>query len=75
MSHLKIPVADTILDCNDSGGAQQSVLLLNGLFGTQRDWKAVLALLGGRYRTVTFDERARGKSGTSKDYSFAGSPG
>lgn len=29
-------------------------------------------LLGGRHRTVTFDARARGKSGTSADYSARG---
>lgn len=70
--HLKVPVADTVLDCNDTEGDGQPVLLLNGGFATQRYWKGVLPLLTGRYRVVTFDGRARGKSRTSSDYSFAG---
>lgn len=74
--HLRIPVADTVLDANDTEGPGQPVLLLNGAFATQRYWKrywkGVLPLLTDRYRMVTFDGRARGKSGTSSDYSFAG---
>ncbi|HEY3502724.1 MAG TPA: alpha/beta fold hydrolase [Actinocatenispora sp.] len=71
--HLRVPVADTVLDCNDTEGRGQPVLLLNGAFATQHHWKKVLPLLTDRYRVVTFDGRARGKSGTSSDYSFAGS--
>ncbi|MFZ0040671.1 MAG: alpha/beta fold hydrolase [Solirubrobacteraceae bacterium] len=70
--HLTVPVADTVLDANDTEGYGQPVLLLNGMYATQRHWKRVLPLLAGRYRVVTFDGRARGKSGTSSDYSFAG---
>jgi pimeloyl-ACP methyl ester carboxylesterase len=45
------------------------VLLLSGGFGTVRNWDRVIRLLDGRYRTVRFDARARGKSGGSADYS------
>ncbi|MDB5185500.1 MAG: hydrolase or acyltransferase (alpha/beta hydrolase superfamily)-like protein [Candidatus Saccharibacteria bacterium] len=70
--HLRVPVADTVLDCNDSGGNGQPVIFLNGAFASQRDWKKVQSQLGGTYRTITYDERARGKSETSADYSFEG---
>jgi pimeloyl-ACP methyl ester carboxylesterase len=71
-THLRIPIADTVLDGSDSGGESRAVIFLNGAFGTQRDWKKVLSKLGKSYRTITYDERARGKSKKSKDYSFAG---
>jgi len=69
---LSIPTADTRLDCTDSAGETPPILFLNGAFATQNDWKPVLRLLDGRYRTVTFDARARGRTGMSTDYSFAG---
>ena len=69
--HLKIAVADTVLDANDTEGDGFPLLLLNGMLATQRSWKGLMQLFGGRYRVVTFDARARGRSGTSKDYSFA----
>lgn len=72
MTHIRIPAADTTLDANDSGGDGQPILFLNGMLATQTDWKATLRHLDGRYRTVTFDGRGRGKSGTSKDYLYAG---
>src|SRR5262245_25352531 len=71
--HMTIPVADTVLDANDTEGDGFPLLLLNGMLATQRSWKGLLQLLEGRYRVVTFDARARGRSGTSKDYSFASS--
>ncbi|MFE9558236.1 alpha/beta fold hydrolase [Streptomyces sp. NPDC006703] len=70
--HLRVPVADTVLDANDTEGSGPPVLLLNGGFATQRFWKDVVPLLADRYRVVTFDGRGRGKSGISGDYSFAG---
>lgn len=69
--HLRIPVADTTLDANDTEGNGFPLLLLSGQFATQRSWKRLLELLGNRYRVVTYDTRARGRSGTSNDYSFA----
>lgn len=72
MTRLTVSAADTRLDSTDTPGAAPSLLFLNGAFGTQRDWQPVLQRLGRRYRTVTFDARARGRSGTSADYSFGG---
>jgi pimeloyl-ACP methyl ester carboxylesterase len=69
---LRIPVADTVLDGNDTEGEGRPVLLLNSLIGTQDDWSATKALLVERCRVVTYDERGRGRSAGSKDYSFAG---
>ncbi len=68
--HLRIPVADTVLDANDTEGEGVPLLLLSGQFATQRSWKKLLQLLRDRYRVVTYDTRARGRSGTSNDYSF-----
>ena len=69
--HLRIPVADTVLDANDTAGDGCPLLLLSGQFATQRSWKRLLQRLGDRYRVVTYDTRARGRSGASHDYSFA----
>lgn len=68
---LTIPAGDTRLAVTDSDGGAPPVLFINGAFATQRHWKPVLRRLGGRYRTVTFDARARGRSGQSADYSVA----
>ncbi|MGW4380460.1 alpha/beta fold hydrolase [Kitasatospora sp. NPDC004531] len=67
-----VPVEDTALAVTDSGGPGQPVVYLNGSYATQRNWRRVIAELGdGYYRHITFDERARGRSGQSGDYSFA----
>jgi len=66
---LTIPAADTQLHAVDEPGGAPPVLFLSGGFGTVRNWSHVLGLLGGKYRTVRFDARARGKSGKSADYS------
>ena len=71
-AHLRVPVADTVLDCNDSGGSGYPLIFLNGAYGSQRDWKKVLNKLGSGYRIITYDERARGNSKKSADYSFEG---
>jgi pimeloyl-ACP methyl ester carboxylesterase len=71
-THLRIAVADTVLDCNDSGGNGHPIIFLNGAFGSQRDWEKALSKLDRNYRTITYDERARGKSKKSKNYSFSG---
>ncbi|WP_026931719.1 alpha/beta fold hydrolase [Glycomyces tenuis] len=68
--HLRIPVADTVLDANDTGGPGRPVVYLNGGYAGQRPWRPVLAELGADYRHITFDPRARGKSGRSADNSF-----
>ena len=65
-----LPVEDTALAVTDTGGSGIPVLYCNGQFATQGYWRRVLAELGGGFRHITFDERARGKSKRSADYSF-----
>jgi pimeloyl-ACP methyl ester carboxylesterase len=64
-----IPAADTRLYAVDDPGATPAVLFIGGGFGTVQNWSRVIHLLDGKYRTVRFDARARGKSGRSADYS------
>jgi len=65
-----VPVDDTALAVTDTGGPGVPVVYLNGAYASQRHWKPTIAQLGGDYRHITFDERARGKSMRSADYSF-----
>jgi pimeloyl-ACP methyl ester carboxylesterase len=65
-----VPVDDTALAVTDTGGPGLPVVYLNGQFATQGYWRRVLAELGPGYRHITYDERARGKSKRSADYSF-----
>ncbi|MFI8460094.1 alpha/beta fold hydrolase [Kitasatospora sp. NPDC085464] len=67
------PVDDTALAVTDTGGPGTPVVYLNGSYADRSHWKRVIAELGDGYRHITFDERARGKSGTSCDYSFESS--
>jgi pimeloyl-ACP methyl ester carboxylesterase len=69
---LMIPAADTRLYAVDTQGGTPAVLFLSGGFGTVRNWSRVISRLDGKYRTVRFDARARGKSGPSSDYSLQG---
>ncbi|MFC4113057.1 alpha/beta fold hydrolase [Nonomuraea zeae] len=69
-AEFTVPAGDTRLHGTDTPGATPAVVFLNGGFATQKHWKRVLQRLGGKHRTVTFDARARGKSGTSSDYSL-----
>jgi pimeloyl-ACP methyl ester carboxylesterase len=69
---LMIPSADTQLYTVDTPGGDPPVLFLSGGFGSVRNWNRVIERLGGRNRAVRFDARARGKSGTSADYSVQG---
>jgi pimeloyl-ACP methyl ester carboxylesterase len=71
-TQLKVPSADTQLYAVDSPGGAPPLLFLNGAFATTRDWHRVIGQLDGKYRTVCFDGRARGRSGRSADYSVAG---
>ncbi|WP_216905579.1 alpha/beta fold hydrolase [Nocardia noduli] len=66
-----VQVDDTALAVTDTGGPGIPVVYLNGQFATQGYWRKVIADLGPDFRHITFDERARGKSRTSADYSFA----
>ena len=65
-----VPVDDTALAVTDTGGPGIPVVYLNGQFSTQGYWRRVIADLGTEWRHITYDERARGKSKRSADYSF-----
>ncbi|MFI6808757.1 alpha/beta fold hydrolase [Streptomyces luteogriseus] len=65
-----VPVEDTALAVTDTGGPGTPVVYLNGQFATQGYWRHTLAELGPGWRHITYDERARGKSRRSADYSF-----
>ncbi|MEU5254670.1 alpha/beta fold hydrolase [Streptomyces longwoodensis] len=65
-----VPVDDTALAVTDTGGPGIPVVYLNGQFATQGYWRRVIAELGPQWRHLTYDERARGKSKRSADYSF-----
>lgn len=65
-----VPVDDTALAVTDTGGTGIPVVYLNGQFATQGYWRRVIAELGTDWRHITYDERARGKSNRSADYSF-----
>jgi pimeloyl-ACP methyl ester carboxylesterase len=65
-----VPVDDTALAVTDTGGPGVPVVYLNGQFATQGYWRRVIAELGTEWRHITYDERARGKSKRSADYSF-----
>ncbi|MFJ9367286.1 alpha/beta fold hydrolase [Nocardia sp. NPDC101769] len=65
-----VAVEDTALAVTDTGGNGVPVVYLNGSYASQKHWKKVIADLGPGFRHITFDERARGKSKTSADYSF-----
>ncbi|RMI33009.1 alpha/beta fold hydrolase [Nocardia stercoris] len=65
-----VTVEDTALAVTDTGGTGRPVVYLNGSYATRKNWKKVVADLGPGFRHITFDERARGKSETSNDYSF-----
>lgn len=65
-----VPVEDTALAVTDTGGPGIPVVYLNGSYASQRHWRRVIADLGPEWRHITYDERARGKSKRSADYSF-----
>jgi pimeloyl-ACP methyl ester carboxylesterase len=67
-----VPVDDTALYVSDTGGSGVPVVYLNGAYADQSHWRRVIADLGSAYRHITYDERARGKSKRSADYSFEG---
>ncbi len=65
-----VPVDDTALAVTDTRGPGRAVVHLNGFYADQRPWRPVIAELGPGWRHITFDERARGCSRRSADYSF-----
>ena len=66
-----VPVEDTALAVTDTGGVGVPVVYLNGSYASRRHWSTVIAELGPSYRHISFDERGRGRSRRSSDYSFA----
>ena len=67
-----VRAAYTRLNVVEGSGGAPAVLFLSGGFGTVQNWSRVIGRLEGKYRTVRFDARARGKSGKSADYSAQG---
>ncbi|MFI5979084.1 alpha/beta fold hydrolase [Streptomyces sp. NPDC051452] len=65
-----VPVEDTALAVTDTRGPGQPVVYLNGSYAVQKNWRHVTEELGNDYRHITYDERARGRSKQSADYSF-----
>ncbi|MEV0105721.1 alpha/beta hydrolase [Nocardia sp. NPDC050799] len=65
-----VPVEDTALAVTDTGGTGIPVIYLNGSYANQKHWRRVIADLGPGWRHITYDERARGRSRRSVDYSF-----
>ncbi|MEV0414715.1 alpha/beta hydrolase [Streptomyces sp. NPDC050448] len=65
-----VPVDDTALAVTDTRGPGRPVVYLNGSYADHRTWRPVIAELGTGWRHITFDERARGRSKRSADYSF-----
>jgi pimeloyl-ACP methyl ester carboxylesterase len=65
-----VPVDDTALAVTDTGGIGIPVVYLNGSYADQSHWRKVIADLGPGWRHITYDERARGRSKKSADYSF-----
>lgn len=65
-----VPVEDTALAVADAGGPGRPVIYLNGAYASQRHWRPVIAELGTSWRHISYDERARGRSKRSADYSF-----
>lgn len=65
-----VPVDDTSLAVTDTRGPGRPVVYLNGSYASQKGWRSVIAALGTDWRHITYDERARGRSERSADYSF-----
>ncbi|MGW1073503.1 alpha/beta fold hydrolase [Streptomyces sp. NPDC002537] len=65
-----VPIDDTALAVTDTGGPGRPVVYLNGSYADQSHWRRVITELGGGYRHITYDERARGRSKRATDYSF-----
>ena len=65
-----VPVDDTALAVTDTCGPGHAVVYLNGSYASQRHWRPVVSELGSGWRHITYDERARGRSKRSSDYSF-----
>jgi pimeloyl-ACP methyl ester carboxylesterase len=65
-----VSVEDTALAVTDTGGHGIPLVYLNGSYADQSHWRKVIADLGPSWRHIMYDERARGRSKLSADYSF-----
>ena len=65
-----VPVEDTALTVTDTGRTGIPLVYLNGSYADQSHWRNVIADPGHGWRHITYDERARGRSKKSADYSF-----
>jgi pimeloyl-ACP methyl ester carboxylesterase len=65
-----VRVDDTALAVTDIRSPGIPVVYLNGAFASRRPWRPVITELGKDWRHITYDERARGRSKRSADYSF-----
>ncbi len=66
-----LPVDDTALFVSDTRGSGIPVVYLNGAYADLKHWRRVIGELGDRdWRHIAYDERARGRSKRSADYSF-----
>ncbi|TDU69074.1 alpha/beta hydrolase family protein [Streptomyces sp. KS 21] len=65
-----VPVDDTALAVTDTRGPGRPLVYLNGSYADSRPWRPVIAELDSGWRHITYDERARGRSKRSADYSF-----
>jgi pimeloyl-ACP methyl ester carboxylesterase len=65
-----ITIEDTALYVKDTGGDGTPIIYLNGSYADHSHWKKIVEILGSKYRHIMFDERARGKSKRSEDYTF-----
>ncbi len=65
-----VAVDDTELAVSDTGGIGIPLVYLNGSYADQSHWRKVIADLGPSWRHISYDERGRGRSKKSADYSF-----
>jgi pimeloyl-ACP methyl ester carboxylesterase len=65
-----VRVDDTALAVTDTCGPGLPVVYLNGSYADQSHWRRVIAELGSDFRHIAYDERGRGRSKGSADYSF-----
>ncbi len=71
-AHQVLTPDGVALSVRDSGGDAPVVVLLTGFGAPQQAWDRVIARLGPRYRTITFDYRGHGRSSAAAGYSFDG---
>ena len=69
---MKLLIGGVLLEVQERGGGDLSLVFLHYWGGTHRTWNKVTAELQSSYRTVTYDMRGWGESGASTNgYSIA----